>query len=54
MLAVYGEKNRGKFTSENKLGEAFPLVFIPDAAHSMMVDNPNAYYSEVSRFIEKI
>jgi pimeloyl-ACP methyl ester carboxylesterase len=54
VLAVFGEKNRGKFSSEKKLSEVFPLVFIPDAAHSMMVDNPDAYYSEVALFIEKI
>jgi pimeloyl-ACP methyl ester carboxylesterase len=54
VLAVFGEKNRGKFTSEAKLGEAFPLVFIPDAAHSMMVDNPDAYYREIAIFLEKI
>ncbi len=54
VLAVFGEKNRGKFTSEKKLGEVFPLVFIPDAAHSMMVDNPDAYYRELSLFLEKI
>ena len=54
VLAVYGEKNRGKFTSEAKLGEVFPLVFIPNAAHGMMVDNPDAYYREISLFLEKI
>ena len=54
VLTVFGEKNRGKFTSEAKMGEAFPLVFISDAAHSMMLDNPDAYYREVSLFLGKI
>ncbi|MBD3172025.1 alpha/beta fold hydrolase [Candidatus Bathyarchaeota archaeon] len=54
VLAVFGEKNRGKFTSENKLGEAFPLVFIPDAAHSMMLDNPDEYYNEIANFVKSI
>lgn len=54
VLAVFGEKNRGKFTSEDKLGEVFPLVFIQDAAHSMMLDNPDAYYHEVAKFVKKM
>lgn len=54
VLAVFGEKNKGRFTSEEKLGEVFPLVFIPDAEHSMMVDNPDAYYLELGAFLEKI
>ena len=54
VLAVFGEKNKGRFTSEEKLGEVFPLVFIPEAEHSMMVDNPDAYYRELGAFLEKI
>ena len=54
ILAVFGEKNRGRFASEKKLGEVFPLVFIPNAAHSMMVDNPDAFYHEVSAFLKKV
>ena len=54
VLAVFGEKNKGKFTSEVKMGEKFPLVFIPDAEHSMMVDNPDDYYREITRFVKSI
>jgi pimeloyl-ACP methyl ester carboxylesterase len=54
VLAVFGAKNRGKFSSEAKMAEKFPLVFIPEAEHSMMVDNPDAYYHEVARFIKSI
>jgi pimeloyl-ACP methyl ester carboxylesterase len=52
VLAVFGEKNKGKFTSEAKMGEVFPLVFIPDAEHSMMVDNPDEYYKEITEFVK--
>ncbi|TFH12055.1 alpha/beta hydrolase [Candidatus Bathyarchaeota archaeon] len=54
ILAVFGEKNRGRFASEKKLGEVFPLVFIPDAAHSMMTDNPDSFYYEVAKFVANI
>jgi pimeloyl-ACP methyl ester carboxylesterase len=54
VLAVFGEKNKGKFTSEAKMADKFPLVFIPGAEHSMMVDNPNAYYSEIARLVKSI
>ena len=54
VLAVFCEKNKGKFTSEAKMAEKFPLVFIPDAEHSMMVDNPDDYYREIARFVKSI
>jgi pimeloyl-ACP methyl ester carboxylesterase len=49
-LIVYGEKNKGLWTSEKKMGERFPLLFIPGAGHIMMVDNPAAFYGEVTKF----
>ena len=45
------KENKGKFTSEGKLGSVFPLVFIPEAGHSMMMENPDAFYGEVIKFI---
>jgi pimeloyl-ACP methyl ester carboxylesterase len=54
VLVVFGEENRGKFTSEGKLGSIFPLVFIPEAGHSMMWDNPDAFYGEVIKFIKTL
>jgi pimeloyl-ACP methyl ester carboxylesterase len=51
VLVVFGEENRGKFTSEAKLGSIFPLVFIPEAGHSLMEENPDAFYGEVIKFI---
>ncbi|HIH87875.1 TPA: alpha/beta hydrolase [Candidatus Bathyarchaeota archaeon] len=49
-LVVYGEKNKGLWTSEKKMAELFPLVYTPGAAHIMMVDNPAAFYGEVTKF----
>jgi pimeloyl-ACP methyl ester carboxylesterase len=49
-LVVYGEKNKGLWTSEAKMAALFPLIYTPGAAHVMMVDNPDHFYSEVARF----
>ena len=49
-LVVYGEKNKGLWTSEKKMASLFPLVYTPGAAHMMMGDNPTAFYGEVARF----
>lgn len=49
-LVVYGEKNKGLWTSEAKMAALFPLVYTPGAAHVMMVDNPDHFYGEVARF----
>ncbi len=51
VLVVFGEENRGKFTSEGKLGSVFPLAFISEAGHPMMKDNPDAFYGKVIKFI---
>jgi pimeloyl-ACP methyl ester carboxylesterase len=51
VLVVFGEENKGKFTSEGKLGSVFPLVFISEAGHAMMWDNPDDFYGEVIKFI---
>ncbi len=49
-LVVYGEKNKGLWTSEKKMAALFPLVYTPRAGHIMMVDNPDYFYDEVARF----
>ena len=52
VLAIYGEKNKGLWTSEKKMAALFPLVYIPATGHMMMVDNPAAFYGEVAGFIK--
>jgi pimeloyl-ACP methyl ester carboxylesterase len=52
VIAIYGEKNKGLWTSEKKMAALFPLVFIPGAGHVMMGDNPDAFYGEVAKFIK--
>ncbi|NHJ87808.1 MAG: alpha/beta hydrolase [Asgard group archaeon] len=54
VLAIYGDKNKGKFSSERKLAMNFPIVFIPNAGHAMMYDDPNAFSKVTSDFIQQI
>jgi len=51
VLAIYGENNKGKFTSESKLSAEFPICFIPDAEHDMILSNPDAFYQAVIDFL---
>lgn len=44
--AFYGEKNRGQYTSENKLRNiGIEVIYIQDAEHFMYLDNPNEFWS---------
>ena len=53
-LVVYGEKNKGLWTSEKKMADLFPFIFIPGAGHVMMGDNPPAFYGEVIKFVKSL
>jgi len=52
VLVIYGEKNKGLWTSEKKMVDQFSLVYIPGAGHAMMEDNPDAFYGAVIRFVK--
>lgn len=51
VLGVYGDENMGKYPSEKRFREHFPVVFIPHSGHNMMIDNPDGFYHELTRFI---
>ncbi len=51
VLAIYGENNKGKYTSESKLAAEFPICFIPNAEHDMMSTNPDVFYQAVIDFL---
>jgi len=47
---VYGERNKGLFSSEKLILQAsLPLIFLPDSGHTMLRDNPRALW----RFIQE-
>lgn len=51
VLAVFGEKNKGRYPSEDRLREHFPVVYISGAGHNMMLDNPVEFYSVVLEYL---
>ncbi len=53
-LVIYGERNKGLWTSEKKMAVLFPLVYTPNAGHVMMSDNPDAFYAAVAKFAAKL
>ncbi|MFX0081515.1 MAG: alpha/beta hydrolase [Candidatus Hodarchaeota archaeon] len=45
MYFVFGEKNKGRFTSESLVKNAnLPVIYIPNAGHSMRQDNPEGFW----------
>ena len=50
-LAIFGEKNKGLFSSEKKLLEYFPVVYIPEASHNMMHENSAKFYDVIIDFL---
>jgi len=53
VLAIYGEKNKGRFTSEEKLASKFPIIFIPNADHGLMIQNPEKFYEALIDFLSQ-
>lgn len=50
-LFVFGERNRGRFSSEVLAATLGPVAFIPRAGHAMYADNPTAFWSVVREFL---
>ena len=49
---IFGEKNKGQFSSENLVKDAgLPIHFIPDAGHAMFRDNPVAFWGLVKKLL---
>ncbi|TFG04200.1 alpha/beta hydrolase [Candidatus Thorarchaeota archaeon] len=50
---VYGEKNKGRLSSEDLVrDENLPLIYIPDAGHGLHTENPSYFWSVVGTLIE--
>jgi pimeloyl-ACP methyl ester carboxylesterase len=50
---VYGEKNRGTYTSEGLVREAqLPLLFIPNAGHGLHEENPLHFWRVVGEILK--
>ncbi|MHA1156203.1 MAG: alpha/beta fold hydrolase [Candidatus Heimdallarchaeota archaeon] len=53
ILAIFGEDNKGKFSSESKLKKKFPISYIPNSRHAMMHHNPVIFYEVILGFLNK-
>ena len=49
-LFVFGERNRGRFTSEGIARRFGEVRYIPDAGHVMYEDNPDAFWGTIREF----
>ena len=51
---IFGEKNKGKLSSEKLVKDAqLPLLFIPNAGHGLHTENPSYFWMIVSDLIQK-
>lgn len=52
---IFGEKNKGQFTSESLVKQSqLPLFYVPEAGHAMFDENPNAFWKIIKQIIGKI
>ena len=50
---IFGEKNRGVYTSENLVRDAqLPLLFIPNAGHGLHTENPTYFWDVIGNLIQ--
>ncbi len=53
-LFLFGEKNRGRFTSEAVARTLGEVCFVPGAGHALYLDNPGAFWDLVRRFCRSL
>ncbi|MCK4565999.1 MAG: hypothetical protein KAU48_01690, partial [Candidatus Thorarchaeota archaeon] len=51
---IYGEKNKGVFSSEKLVRDAqLPILFIPKAGHGLHAENPSYFWVTIGKLIQK-
>ncbi len=51
---IFGEKNRGVYSSEKLVREAqLPLFFIPNAGHGLHTENPSYFWKNIGELIQR-
>jgi pimeloyl-ACP methyl ester carboxylesterase len=49
---IFGEKNKGRFTSEELVkSEKLPVIYIPNTGHSMFFENPQDFWSVIKKLL---
>ncbi len=50
---IFGEKNKGRFTSEELVkSEKLPVIYIPNTDHSMFFDNPQEFWKVIKELLK--
>lgn len=50
---VFGEKNKGRFTSEELVkSKNFPVIYIPNTGHSMFFENPQEFWKVIKELLK--
>ncbi|MHA2272202.1 MAG: alpha/beta fold hydrolase [Candidatus Hodarchaeales archaeon] len=50
---IFGEKNRGRFSSEDLVRKAqLPLIFIPDVGHDLQLESPATFWPKIKELLE--
>ncbi|MFX1416225.1 MAG: alpha/beta fold hydrolase [Promethearchaeota archaeon] len=51
---IFGEKNKGVYTSESKVREAqLPLLILPEAGHGLHTENPSYFWGTMFELAQK-
>lgn len=54
-MFVYGERNKGKFTSEQLVQESgFPIYYVPETGHFMHLENPKIFWETMKGILETL
>ena len=51
---LYGETNKGVFTSESLLKKYFTIDYIPHSGHMMLADNPEGFWLIVKKYVSEL
>lgn len=54
VLPIFGEKNKEKYSSEEKIAKHFTIKYVSNSGHSMMIDNPDEFYSYIIEFLNDL
>jgi pimeloyl-ACP methyl ester carboxylesterase len=50
-LFIFGERNRGRFSSEALARTLGPVAYVPRAGHAMYADNPAGFWNLIREFL---
>ncbi|MHA2182549.1 MAG: alpha/beta fold hydrolase [Promethearchaeota archaeon] len=49
---VFGEKNKGRFTSEELVkNQKLPIIYIPNTGHGMFLENPQEFWKVIKKLL---